>query len=203
MVRSGSSLVTTVGVRITRKPPARVTRSSKKKKELEKEKKKPAAAAAAGGAKLAGGGTSAPKDHTSVQRRKDQGLPESGRNWKQRQPRRASATKTKHTKTLSSTFEQKMLKKANLQRVKDYQNEIKEKRRAEIEDRRRRHEEQEKRKAENELKSTKFQIIRNGEKLKKMSKKKLRQVRKLQVNKHGVAEIVAPWGKAQRGARNS
>ena len=45
-----------------------------------------------------------------------------------------------------------------------------------------------------------LQIIRNGAKLKRMSKKQLKHVKKMQVDKHGVVEIVSPWGEAGRQA---
>lgn len=56
-------------------------------------------------------------------------------------------------------------------------------------------EEKAKRKAENELKSASYQVLANPEKLKQMSKKQLRQIKRTRVNKDGVVELVGAYEK--------
>jgi len=47
-----------------------------------------------------------------------------------------------------------------------------------------------KRKAENELANTKYQVISDPQKLKRMTKKQLRMIRKTQVGEDGVVRLV-------------
>ncbi len=56
-------------------------------------------------------------------------------------------------------------------------------------------EEKKKRRAENLLKSTTYQVISDPNKLKRMSKKQLRMVKKTRVNAQGVVEFVGAYEK--------
>ena len=61
-----------------------------------------------------------------------------------------------------------------------------------------------KRKQENELKTAKYQLITNDSKVKRMSKKQLRLVKRMQVNTQtGVAELVSPWAGRQIRGKHS
>jgi hypothetical protein len=88
------------------------------------------------------------------------GRPVSGRVWKTTQKTRFSSQTYKATKTLSTTWEQKVEKRAKLQNLKDLEAEIKARRQAEKDERKREREEREKRRAENELKSASVQVVR-------------------------------------------
>ncbi|DAZ92570.1 TPA: hypothetical protein N0F65_012800 [Lagenidium giganteum] len=114
----------------------------------------------------------------------------SGRVWKKVQKTRFSSQTYKATKVLSTTWEEKMLKRAKLKELKELQAEIKNRRQAEKDEKKRAREERERRRAENELKSASVQVISKTHKLKTMSKKQLRNVKKTIVNKQGVVEYV-------------
>ncbi|POM76936.1 hypothetical protein PHPALM_5768, partial [Phytophthora palmivora] len=91
----------------------------------------------------------------------------------------------KGTKVLSTTWEEKMLKRAKLKELKDLQTEIKARRQAEKDAKRQAREEKEKRRKENELKSSSLERA-----IRTMSKKQLRNIKKTIVNKQGVVEYV-------------
>lgn len=123
------------------------------------------------------------------------GRPVSGRVWKKVQKTRFSAQGFKGTKVLSTTWEEKMLKRAKLKELKDLQAEIKSRRQAEKDAKRQAREEKEKRRKENELKSAAVQVISRTHRIKTMSKKQLRNVKKTIVNKQGVVEYVPVYSK--------
>ncbi|KAJ0401049.1 hypothetical protein ATCC90586_004154 [Pythium insidiosum] len=116
------------------------------------------------------------------------GRPVSGRPWKTTQKTRFSSAKYKGTKTLSTTWEEKIAMRAKSKELKELQSEIKARRQAEKDEKKRAREEREKRRAENELKSASVQVISRTNRLKSMSKKQLRNIRKTIVNKHGVVD---------------
>lgn len=60
---------------------------------------------------------------------------------------------------------------------------------------RERREAKRKRAEENEAKSTVFQVLRNPEKIKKMTKNQVKLIRKVRINARGVKEFVSPWAK--------
>ncbi|EGZ10983.1 hypothetical protein PHYSODRAFT_264714 [Phytophthora sojae] len=123
------------------------------------------------------------------------GRPVSGRVWKKVQKTRFSAQGFKGTKVLSTTWEEKMLKRSKLKELKELQAEIKARRQAERDAKRQAREEKEKRRKENELKSASVQVISRTHRLKTMSKKQLRNIKKTIVNKQGVVEYVPVYSK--------
>ncbi|KAE9035613.1 hypothetical protein PR003_g7698 [Phytophthora rubi] len=123
------------------------------------------------------------------------GRPVSGRVWKKVQKTRFSSQGFKGTKVLSTTWEEKMLKRSKLKELKDLQAEIKARRQAERDAKRQAREEKEKRRKENELKSASVQVISRTHRIKTMSKKQLRNIKKTIVNKQGVVEYVPVYSK--------
>ncbi|RMX69472.1 hypothetical protein DD238_001350 [Peronospora effusa] len=123
------------------------------------------------------------------------GRPVSGRVWKKVQKSRFSAQGVKSAKVLNSTWEEKMLKRSKLKELKELQTEIKARRQAERDAKRQAREEKEKRRKENELKSAAVQVISRTHRLKTMSKKQLRNIKKTIVNKQGVVEYVPVYSK--------
>jgi hypothetical protein len=152
------------------------------------------------------------------------GVPKSGRSWKIKQTARSSAQMKKGVLShLSKTFEERDVERQKRKMVKELEREmIEDRKRKKLEEKTRR-EEQQKRRQENEYKNSVVQEVRRccvialqyllilhftlivceqlkPEKLKGMSKKQLRSVRKTAVNKHGQVELVNPWGEG--GAAN-
>jgi rRNA-processing protein CGR1 len=121
--------------------------------------------------------------------------------WKRSQKTRSSAaTRSANSNANLARWRMQQAAKASRELHKDIESqrleELREKREAE----RLRREAKEKRRAENELKGTTYQVLKNPETIKKMNKKQLRQVKKTQVNKHGVTELVSPWGASSGGS---
>lgn len=124
----------------------------------------------------------------------------SGRVWKGRQQSiRAVAQRTAGTKVLASSFQERQRRKAELQAVKDRERELHEAKQLRIEEEKAAKLEKERRRQANELKNTTYQTITKAHKLKTMSKKQLRQVKKTQLNQRtGEIELVSPWGKGKK-----
>ena len=89
------------------------------------------------------------------------GRPVSGRVWKKVQKTRFSSQGVKSAKVLSSTWDEKLLKRAKLKELKELQTDIKDRRQAERDAKRQAREEKEKRRKENELKSASVQVVRS------------------------------------------
>lgn len=123
-----------------------------------------------------------------------EGLPKSGRSWKVKQTVRSSAQlKQGVLAHLAKSFEEKEAERQKKRNIKELEREmIEERKNAKLAEKTRR-EEQHKRRQENEYKAAITQELR-PEKLKGMSKKQLRSVRKTSVNKQGQVELVSPWG---------
>mmetsp|Transcript_33069 Transcript_33069/g.53946 ORF Transcript_33069/g.53946 Transcript_33069/m.53946 type:complete len:143 (+) Transcript_33069:64-492(+) len=118
------------------------------------------------------------------------GKPTSGRVWKKPQ-KRASTIKTSGTTQLRSTWAQKMEERKKKDAYKARIEDMKEQKRIEIETRKKEKEEREARRQENEMKATQYQTITKTGKLRGMSKKQLRQIKKTRVNtKTGKVELV-------------
>ena len=98
-------------------------------------------------------------------------------------------------KELSATWASKLVKKARKNEMKALETEIATRKRLERENRKRAREEKLKRKQENELKSAQVQVITKTHKLKTMSKKQLRQIKKSRLTKQGVVEYVGLYEK--------
>ncbi|CAM9995272.1 unnamed protein product [Scytosiphon promiscuus] len=120
----------------------------------------------------------------------------SGRDWKARnQSQRASMQRTTATETLSSTWAKKLEIKAKRQAIMAMEKEMRDAKLKEIEDKKQEKLEREKRRQQNEMKNTTYQTISKTHKMKTMSKKQLRQIKKRQVNSRtGEIEFVSPWG---------
>ena len=130
----------------------------------------------------------------SVSRDKVQGRTASGRFWKSVQTRKKSGRTDAERQKL---WKEKMEAKARFKAMKQYEQDMKDRRQQEIDDRRQKMIEKKKRKAEGALRSSRFQTISSGDKLKKMSKKQLRQVKKMQMNPYlGVVEYVSAFGRS-------
>ncbi|CAK4080426.1 unnamed protein product [Aphanomyces euteiches] len=123
------------------------------------------------------------------------GKPVSGRFWKKPQKAKNSMMTFKATKTLSTTWEEKMAAKAKKKEMKELEQEIANRKKQEKIDKRLAREEKEKRRMANELKSASVQVIRKTGKLKTMSKKQLRNIKKTRMNKNGQVELVPVYTK--------
>uniref|UniRef100_M4B5M6 Coiled-coil domain-containing protein 86 n=1 Tax=Hyaloperonospora arabidopsidis (strain Emoy2) TaxID=559515 RepID=M4B5M6_HYAAE len=123
------------------------------------------------------------------------GRPVSGRVWKKVQKTRFSSQGVKSAKVLSSTWDEKLLKRAKLKDLKELQTDIKTRRQVERDAKRQARDEKEKRRKENELKSASVQVLSRTHRLKTMSKKQLRNIKKTIVNKQGVVEYVPVYSK--------
>eukprot|EP00607_Mallomonas_marina_P003263 CAMPEP_0182427744 /NCGR_PEP_ID=MMETSP1167-20130531/19156_1 /TAXON_ID=2988 /ORGANISM="Mallomonas Sp, Strain CCMP3275" /LENGTH=132 /DNA_ID=CAMNT_0024610193 /DNA_START=253 /DNA_END=651 /DNA_ORIENTATION=+ len=122
------------------------------------------------------------------------GKNKSGREWKVVQTKRASAqTRMGIMEKMSTTYEEKQKIKEKKDRVKAIEQQMKADRIAKQEEEKRIKEERQQRRIANEQKSTSYQMINTG-KLKGMSKKQLRMIRKTSVNEFGQVELVSPWG---------
>jgi hypothetical protein len=122
-----------------------------------------------------------------------EGVPRSGRVWKKKQAFRSSSQKRKGVLShLAKTKDEANVNRQKLQALKAFEKELKsETNRVKMEARIRR-EEHQKRRAANEYKTAVYQPI-NAEKIKGMSKKQLRSIKKTSVNKFGQVELVNPW----------
>ncbi|CAN0472588.1 unnamed protein product [Ectocarpus sp. 12 AP-2014] len=120
----------------------------------------------------------------------------SGRDWKARnQSQRASMQRTTATETLSSSWAKKLEIKAKRQAIMAMEKEMRDAKLQEIEDKKQEKLEREKRRQQNEMKNTTYQTISKTHKMKTMSKKQLRQIKKRQINSRtGEVEFVSPWG---------
>ncbi|XP_060070099.1 coiled-coil domain-containing protein 86-like [Ylistrum balloti] len=104
------------------------------------------------------------------------GRAKSGRPWKSN--RTARYSEIKKVKSLKSSWDKKMKKKAEEQSIKNFEKQLKEERAAKLELQRKRQEEHKKRKLENEKKSEVVQAIKSTAKIKRMKKKQLRLLAK-------------------------
>ena len=104
-------------------------------------------------------------------------VPEGGRWWKKRAKQRNSANLYKN-KAQKLSFEKRMQKKKNMQQLQQLDRQLKEEARLERKEKWRKIEQKRIDKAANELKSQSVQRITNTAKLKKMSRKQLRQLAK-------------------------
>lgn len=121
------------------------------------------------------------------------GLPKSGRFWKPKQKERFSSMSRKGILShMSVSLEAKRQAKIKREQVKQMEQAMKEEVKAEKLRLKQLREEKEKRRMANALNNTKYQQI-NPEKIKTMSKKQLRMVRKTTVNKHGQVELVGAY----------
>jgi hypothetical protein len=119
-----------------------------------------------------------------------EGRPKSGRTWKVKQKTRASTQNRQGVVAhMAKTFEEKERLRMEKERMLSYERELKEEKKQKIADEKTRRDEQQKRRMENEYKTSVYQTLR-PEKLKGMSKKQLRMVKKTAMNKNGQVELV-------------
>eukprot|EP01041_Mallomonas_annulata_P008111 gene8111-16653_t len=126
------------------------------------------------------------------------GKNKSGREWKKVQSKRASSQKRVGVmEHMSISFEDKKQAREKKDFVKSIEKNMKDENKRKIEEIKKLREERQQRKLVNEQKNSAYQMI-NPEKLKGMSKKQLRMIRKTSVNKAGQVEFVSPWGKEKK-----
>ncbi|CCI44068.1 hypothetical protein ABG067_002794 [Albugo candida] len=118
------------------------------------------------------------------------GRTKSGRCWKKSQQGRFSSIHYKVSRTLSTTWDEKLEQREKKQELQRLQSDIKARQDQLKEEKKRLREEKQKRRQENELKSMSFQSLSKTHRIKSMSKKQLRNIRKSVVNKQGVVEYV-------------
>ncbi len=123
-----------------------------------------------------------------------EGIPKSGRVWKAKQTFRSSTQKRQGILShLSKSFEERKKEREHKEAVKALEKSMKEEKAAEKQAEKERRLEKQKRRMENEYKSSIYQAI-NPEKIKNMSKKQLRLIKKTAVNRQtGKVELVNPW----------
>ena len=127
-----------------------------------------------------------------------EGRPKSGRTWKLKQTSRFSFQQRQGVVShLNKSFEEKELIRAKKDRMLALEREMKEDNKRKAIEEKQRREDQQKRRMENEYKNSVYQTLR-PEKLKGMSKKQLRMVRKTAMNKNGQLELVNPWNISDR-----
>jgi rRNA-processing protein CGR1 len=134
----------------------------------------------------------------SVAASKTRGLNVSGKWWKHPQKRSSNRTNKKDQKRL---WDKKMKGKQAYKQMKEIEGDFLARRQEEKQARIDKMIAKRKRKQENELKTSQYQTISNDSKIKRMSKKQLRLVKRMQVNTQtGVAQLVSPWaGRQIRG----
>lgn len=117
-------------------------------------------------------------------------IPQGRRWWKQSHKERFSMVRYKSTKPLSSSWDKKLKLRKERETIKELEDQLRTKKAEALQMERDKRAEKRKRKAENEMKNVSTQVIRKTEKLKSMSKKQLRMVRKTQVDKEGNVKLV-------------
>jgi rRNA-processing protein CGR1 len=115
--------------------------------------------------------------------------------WKVQRGQRTSAADRVHAPKGALAFHiaktEGRLRKANKALSDAARAEREEKKREERE----RREANRKRREEAIAKSTTYQVLKDPSKIKKMTKKQLRQIKKTRINSRGVLEFVSPWAK--------
>lgn len=121
----------------------------------------------------------------------------SGRVWKKPSQKRSSARTVRVTKGGAfgklTPFEVRARKKRKHNRMRELQANITEERKQRKRAERTAQEEKERRRADAEWRTGNFQIVTNGNKIKKMSKRQLRKLRKISVDADGTKRLVNPW----------
>lgn len=121
------------------------------------------------------------------------GRAKSGRFWKTKQTVRTSMDKKKGMMSkMRKTYEAHKAEREARKSMKALENEMKAEKDQKKADEKARREERDRRRKENEFKTSAFQTI-NGEKLKKMSKKQLKNIAKTSMGKNGQLELVPAY----------
>ncbi|XP_064461222.1 coiled-coil domain-containing protein 86-like [Ornithodoros turicata] len=103
------------------------------------------------------------------------GLPKSGRPWKTPKTRFSSMQKVKPLRT---SWKVKMQQRAERKALLEFSHEVEAARKKELEEKRKKSEEKRRRREENSRKAEIVQVLRNTSKIKKLSKKQLRNIKK-------------------------
>lgn len=98
----------------------------------------------------------------------------SGRVWKGARTRQSQSTLIKH---LKMGYDEKMEQKRRHKEMKDLERSLKEREEREIEEKKRRRAENIRRRAENEKKGEIYQVISNPNKIKRLTKKQMKNIR--------------------------
>jgi len=127
---------------------------------------------------------------------KPPGRPKSGRVWKVKQTCKTSllGTRLGAFDHRNKSLEVKQAERDRHLNMKTLEREMAEEKKRKKEEARVKREEQQKRRMENEYKNSVYQVLK-PEKLKGMSKKQLRNVKKTAMNKNGQVELVNLYGK--------
>ena len=124
----------------------------------------------------------------------EDGRPKSGRTWKKKQTQRFSSQKRAGVLShLGKSFEVKDRMRKEREQMKALEAELRANSKALKVAEIAKKEERKKQKMENEFKSSSYQVI-NPSKMKSMSKKQLRMVKKTAMNKNGQVELVNIFG---------
>ncbi|KAM7459234.1 hypothetical protein BLSTO_00020 [Blastocystis sp. subtype 1] len=124
-----------------------------------------------------------------------QGLAKSGRVWKENQKQKSSLYASDGANPLRTSWELKQEKRMKEKRMKELERSITEARIETKRAKRKAIEERNERRAQNEMKSAKVQVISDANKLKRMSKKQLKQIKKTRVDKNGNVIYVDAYAK--------
>ena len=128
------------------------------------------------------------------------GLPKSGRFWKNTQTKRfSSVTRQGVLSHMSKPFAVKQEQRVRQAQIKAIEAQMRDATKQAILEKKARREENQRRRMENEFKNSSYQSL-NAEKIKGMSKKQLRQVKKTVMNKNGQVELVGLYGQASTPA---
>jgi hypothetical protein len=121
------------------------------------------------------------------------GIPKSGRSWKVKQTSRFSTQNRQGVLShLSKTYEERKAMKEQFDSVKSLEQRMKDDKLQKKTEEKQRREERKKQRMANEFKNSQYQVIK-ADKIKHMSKKQLRMIKKTAMNKNGQVELVNPW----------
>ncbi|KAK8800717.1 hypothetical protein WA158_000042 [Blastocystis sp. Blastoise] len=123
------------------------------------------------------------------------GAPKGGRTWKDPAIQKFTSMKYEGNPQLKTTWDMKKQQRDAKRRMKDLENQIIEDRKEQKREHKKKIEEHAKRRAQNELRSAKIQVLSDPTKIKAMSKKQLRQIKKSRMNANGEIEYVSPYAK--------
>lgn len=121
----------------------------------------------------------------------------SGRPWKRQPKQRTSAMRRPASAGASSKlkYELQLKQREAVKRGKESEDLLRETKLKILDEQKEKRLEAKRRRVENEYRSSSYQVINRTDKLKKMSKKQLRQIKKTRVNKDGQIEFVGAYEK--------
>lgn len=119
----------------------------------------------------------------------------SGRAWKDTQQVRTSVLLKPKANADGGAWRAQQAMSVSRRRAKEATDAVRQARRERLQADREAREERKRKREEGEARATVYQKISNPDKVKKMSKKQLRAVKRMRVNERGVVEFVSPWMK--------